>query len=290
MNRMQKQMTIGIVLGLVVFSIGAALVYLLTRPVPVEKAIGTAVVQTSSAALLDQQGESGKTMRALPQGAVVNLLERLRSREQPFVRVQFVNARDVSKPGYMRTAELGQWTSPDAPTAWELLALSRPAITSSEGDRRRFIQQLTQFSERFTGTPEAHQANLERARLHYGLANEAKAAGKPAADWKADLASAKAAIPNPAPGAAESVEAATLRKEIETLESSESKASHLAADPASVQRALQIQQLELAARQLYRDGEWEKVLDIANRMSSIDPNRARAWRATVQNALKELSK
>lgn len=287
---MQKQMTIGIVLGLVVFSIGAALVYLLTRPVPVEKAIGTAVVQTSSAALLDQQGESGKTMRALPQGAVVNLLERLRSREQPFVRVQFVNARDVSKPGYMRTAELGQWTSPDAPTAWELLALSRPAITSSEGDRRRFIQQLTQFSERFTGTPEAHQANLERARLHYGLANEAKAAGKPAADWKADLASAKAAIPNPAPGAAESVEAATLRKEIETLESSESKASHLAADPASVQRALQIQQLELAARQLYRDGEWEKVLDIANRMSSIDPNRARAWRATVQNALKELSK
>lgn len=290
MNRMQKQMTIGIVLGLVVFSIGAALVYLLTRPVPVEKAIGTAVVQTSSAALLDQQGESGKTMRALPQGAVVNLLERLRSREQPFVRVQFVNARDVSKPGYMRTAELGQWTSPDAPTAWELLALSRPAITSSEGDRRRFIQQLTQFSERFTGTPEAHQANLERARLYYGLANEAKAAGKPAADWKADLASAKAAIPNPAPGAAESVEAATLRKEIETLESSESKASHLAADPASVQRALQIQQLELAARQLYRDGEWEKVLDIANRMSSIDPNRARAWRATVQNALKELSK
>ncbi|MCC6366602.1 MAG: hypothetical protein IT165_24045 [Bryobacterales bacterium] len=290
MTRIQKQMTIGIALGLAVFAIGAAAVFLLTRPVPVEKAIGAAVVQASRSDLLDQQGEGGKAMRSLPQGTVVNLLERLRSREQPFVRVQYVNAKDVSKPGYVRTADLGQWTSPDAPTAWELLALSRPAITSSEGDRRRFIQQLTQFSERFTGTPEAHQATLERARLYYGLANEAKSAGKPEADWKADLASAKAALPNPAPGATESVEAATLRKEIETLESSETKAGHLAADPASVQRALQVQQLEQTARQLYRDGEWEKVLEIANKMSSIDPNRARAWRATVQNALKELSK
>ncbi|MBL8222750.1 MAG: hypothetical protein JNL62_26155, partial [Bryobacterales bacterium] len=115
----------------------------LEPPEPLHSAVGSAVIQVEETALLSAPDGSGKELMKLKKGVKVNLLDKLTSLDVPVVRVQFVAAERNSKPGYVRTQDLGSWESTDASTEWAFLGALR---NRSEVTPEEMITRLRSFS------------------------------------------------------------------------------------------------------------------------------------------------
>jgi hypothetical protein len=252
---------------------GAFLARLL-RPIPPEKALGTAVVRVPRVDLLESPGSSGKLLTALQQGTRVNVLSEPLRPDQPFVRVQFVSPKKNSPPGYVRTADLGDWTSDDARIAWQFMALLRAPEGASELKRREFIEQLRTFSARFAGTSEACEADRERARILLNFVDEHSRAGESVDD---DRTKAKEALGTPGCP----IDEALLQRTQPVV----ALPSHTVEDSKEAERKRQLTALESLEYSLVRKGEFEQMCKVADQMEQLDPKAANRWRTECKNLL-----
>lgn len=288
LSRGQKLIA-GVALAAVLLASAAAVAIALRPPatVAVEKAVASAVVEADRTDLLADRKPGAGSIMALAKGSTVNLLEGPASRGESFVRAQFVSPKKVSPPGFVRTADLGQWASDDAAVAWSLLGFDKPADNAPESDRRQFLEKLREFGSRFPGTPQASQANLARAGLYVALANQGKSAGKPRDEWQEDAGRASEALA--VAGPAGDTEISRLQEELASLKTPEPpapqapapRAAAPAPDPEAIRRQLTYGQFERAAEGCYASGDWDCVLEQASLMAPFAPKQAQWWRDQV---------
>lgn len=192
----------------------------LEPPEPLHSALGSAVVQADETTLLSSADASAKELMKLKKGAKVNLLDKLTSLDVPSVRVQYVTPERNSKPGYIRTQDLGSWESTDPVSEWAFLNAAR-----NRGDlsTEEIITRLRSFSLRFPGTAESEKALLERAGLHLKLAKSKLEAGKPKEEFEPDVTQAREAIGGLTPSTANSSEVVAMNKELDAMQSGAAK-------------------------------------------------------------------
>jgi len=181
-----------IIAGIVVLgaaAAGAAFLFLGTPKA--EPAVGTAVVRTASAKIYHTPSEGGAVIASVAAGTQLNIL-RLPVQPQPeWINVQPVKP-EVSRPGYIRTAALGDW---QIPTATGALAVARMLGADASGTAEQMnaqVEQLDDVARRFPGDPAAGQARLDAARLRLELARRQRAAGRSQTEWAAYLIAAQA--------------------------------------------------------------------------------------------------
>jgi hypothetical protein len=187
------QYTVGGLLALGVIAIAIMIAAGPTEPILVETALGTAAVQSAETPLLETEAASSPRLEVLQRGTELNVLGHVRDPGQRLVRVQVVTPRP-RHPGFVALADLGHLSSGDPDVAWEFLGLGRSAADATPEAARAFSQALTEFSVRFPGTPQATVAALEQVQIHLRLAKEAKAAGRPRAEWQVDVNQARKAM------------------------------------------------------------------------------------------------
>lgn len=164
-------------------------------PIPAEPAVGQATVMAAQAPLLEQPNPSANVYLSIPRGVKLNLLSRLASRDQQWVRVQVVSTPGQnSPPGYVQTKQLGDWASNDPSLAWIFVQMMQPSQDASEAEQRGYAEKLKEFSERFARSPEAAQAEMQDAELFVSFAAQAKAEGKTPSQYAQDIEEARASI------------------------------------------------------------------------------------------------
>jgi hypothetical protein len=280
------QKLIGAAGAVAVLLVAAAAVWLRpARPVPVEKAVGVAVVEVPVAYLLENPIDTGKRLMPLQKGTRVNVLEQLKAADQPFVHAQFVSPKKNSRPGYIRIGDLGQWDSDDAGTEWNFVRTFEPKNGATEDQQRRLIEELLKFSSRFPGTPQAAEANLQRAGLHLEFVRRRKSAGSPESDWLAEVTKAKEAVDGAAGDASAAADVARLRQELEALtptpEAPKSTISPLAQEVAKLLREVNVR---------YWREDFAGAIELAERILVMDPNNREAtwWKQKAIRTMKAL--
>lgn len=242
-------------------------------PEPLYSAVGSAVVQADEAALLSAADGSGKELMKLPKGAKVNLLDTLSSLDVPAVRVQYVTPQKNSKPGYVRTADLGSWESNDPVSEWAFLAPSRARSKESPEEMRKFITQLRSFSVRFPGTAVSEKALVERAGLHLELAKSKKQAGRAKEEWEPDAQQAREALDGISASSANQADAAALKTELEGLLAA---APQQAQAPKEDANSAQLRGLLRSAKQAWDSGDLNACETYARRALALSPNNSSA--------------
>jgi hypothetical protein len=236
-------------------------------PVPREKEVGTAVAKVNTQ-VFQRPDRNSKQLMPLSKDTQVNLLERVTSPTQPFVRVQYVSARKNSRPGYIRTADLGEWSDPHV--GLMLLVASRPAAGANEGDQRTFAQKLRDFGELNPNTPEADDAYLEAAGVYISLAEPCKAAEQPQPQCEGDLTKASDALNRVS--ARSAARAAEPRQKLEGILQARTNPP----TPVKDDERTRLWQDFLRAR---RASEFEKMCSIADERAKTDPADAQRWKA-----------
>ena len=155
------QYTVGGLLALGVIVIAIMIATGPTEPILVETALGTAAVQSAETPLLETEAPSSSRLEVLQRGTELNVLGHVKDPGQRLVRVQVVTPRP-RRPGFVALADLGHLSSGDPAVAWQFLGLGRSAADATPEAARAFSQALTDFSERFPGTPQATVAALEQ--------------------------------------------------------------------------------------------------------------------------------
>lgn len=241
----------------------------LEPPEPALTALGSAVVQSEEASLVSTADGSGKLLMKLPKGSKVNLLDKLSTLDVPMVRVQFLSGQKNSKPGYIRTTDLGSWESTDPASEWAFLAPSRGKSQESEDAMRKFITQLRSFSMRFPGTTESEKALIERAGLHLKLAKTKQQAGQPKPEWEPDVTQAQEAIAAVPPAIASQAEASALKSELDALLAASPKAAE---PPKQDQSNPQLQALLRSAKLAWDAGDLNGCESFARKALAVSAN------------------
>ena len=242
-------------------------------PEPLHSAVGSAVVQAEETALLSAADGSAKPLMKLAKGAKVNLLDKLTSLDVPAVRVQYVAKGKNSKPGYVRTQDLGSWESTDPVSEWAFLAPARARSQGNEEETGKFITQLRSFSMRFPGTPESEKALLERAGLHFRQAKNKQESGKPKEEWAPDVTQAKEAIGGLTPATANSTDVVAMSKELDALQTALPKTAEA---PKEDTESPQVRILLRNAKVAWDTGDLSGCESNARKALALSPNSSAA--------------
>jgi hypothetical protein len=248
-------------------------------PVPREKDVGTAVAKVNTQ-VFQRPDRNSKQLMPLSKDTQVNLLERVTSPTQPFVRVQYVSARKNSRPGYIRTADLGEWSDPHV--GLMLLVASRPPAGAKEGDQRTFAQKLRDFGELNPNTPEADDAYLEAAGLYISLAEPCKAADQPQPQCEGDLTKASDALNRVT--ARSAARAAEPRQKLEVIV----QARNEQFSRKDNERQKGWQALLQSMYKARDESNYEGMCSIANEMAKTNPDVAQAWKVRINAEFQRL--
>ncbi len=158
------------------------------RPVRVEPSVGSGVVSVPDSTIFkDADGQSA--IVELSKSQSVNLLELPSSRDQEWIRVQFVPAADkASRPGFLRLhdLDLANLQTGDAKTQLALirLLLGDPSDASAMQLEEDALKALI---GRFPGAPATRDADLDVAQIELKMAKLLKDAGQAEAVWASHL-------------------------------------------------------------------------------------------------------
>ena len=183
---------------------------------PVAAAVATAEVTGEAAAILREPRPEARPVTAVKKGDTVSLLQLPASRDEQWVWVQLASNRRVPS-GYLRVADLGQWSSEEPETALQLLKLFAPPDAASETELLAYLDRLGIFSSRFGITPQGPAANLERARVHLVLAGRLQQAERPVSDWQPHLDDATGQLAMASAEASLAPQVGPAREELERL-------------------------------------------------------------------------
>lgn len=254
-------------------------ILIVMKPVPVEKALAEAVVQAGSSPLRKERRASSASLMTIHKGQRVMVLERIRA-DTPFIRVQFVSPKLVSRPGFVRRADLTGWNEQ---FSWDALMLAQPPEGANEPERLRFAEALVEFSRKFPG----HQADLARlqaAQLYLGVASEAGKGGGPTASIDENLDKAEGALSTI--GKDEADEAARLGDIIAQLR------QHKSPPPPSPPHDPRLIKLYTEAVRLRDEGKLREALNLLMEALRIDPHYdpALRFKNTIEDMLRILDR
>lgn len=276
-----QKRALGISITATVLIIAAAITANELRSVPTQRALGQAVVESKNASLLESPSATGKQLLSLRQGTTVNIIDKLTSANQTYVRVQFVSPATVSRPGYVRTLDLGRWSSDDPAAAWNFLITFRPGDSASENQQRDFLKDLDSFAIRFPGTQQAGDAYLRNAQVHVSLARTRQHSGR-IQECEGELGQARVALSNVNGDPEHNSQLATIQNELKELDVA------CAAPETAVSQNKPSNVDELLGRlpQLWDAANFAGILDIVRQIESLDPanGQARSWRKRVADA------
>jgi len=163
------------------------------RPIPVEAARAHARI-AAPRAYLYQTPAPGSRIATLGLGDPVNILEIPRARDQLWVHVQPVGPHKITRPGYARTSDLGQWDSADPDAKFRLIRLFPGSYSSLQEEIAAELDALSQFVKAFSGTHAAREAQVEMAQLHFSVARSLKEGGQTGSAVQNHLDSARSLL------------------------------------------------------------------------------------------------
>jgi predicted nucleic acid-binding protein len=157
-----------------------------------EPPVATARVVVPRAAVLDAPDASGRRFALLASQTVAGITRLPLSVFQEWVAVQV--RTDGARPitGFMRLADLGDWSSKDPGSALRLIEVFAPYNDESEAHAVEHIQKLSALLSSAGDAPEAARARLERGWLYLRLAGARKREGLPLERWRTDAENARA--------------------------------------------------------------------------------------------------
>jgi serine/threonine protein kinase len=162
--------------GAAVAVIGLILaVFFLLRPANIARvpALATGQVIVDQANVMSDPSDSANVIVTVKKGVPINVIRPPRSRNQEWTEVQVVAGAHVYPAGAVRTAQLGNWTSPKSDIALFLIEMFAPPDGASDADLREYSQKLQIFLQTFGGTPEAAQARSDLDRTFQALSHTA---------------------------------------------------------------------------------------------------------------------
>jgi len=178
------------VLAAAVVLIAALLVVrmLMVKPVRVEASIGKGVVSAPESAIY-QEADGQSAIVQLSNGQRVNLLEPPRSKDQEWIRAQFVPATEkASRPGYLRLHDLdvARLEMADANAQLALIRLLLGDSTDA-GTMQLEEEALKAMIGRFPGAPATSDADLRVAQIEVNMAKLLKDGGQAEPVWASHL-------------------------------------------------------------------------------------------------------
>jgi serine/threonine protein kinase len=149
--------------------------------VKLEPPVATAAVTATAAEVYTTASSQGRRIATLKRGTRVNIVRVLPVPAREWVLAQVVENRKPLRPGYVKTASLGEWNS-DSPEA----ALSLLRNFGNEGAEAR-IERLRDLAARFPGTSQDRQARLEADALEVRILARDAASGQAPSAWQPRL-------------------------------------------------------------------------------------------------------
>jgi hypothetical protein len=200
-----------------VLLIVVAIVAVIPRQAPVQPLVATAVAGSTSA-FLYKDASVAATIVGVAKGERVNILKMPLSRDQVWVRAQFISSRNhkVYGPGYMRVSDLEGWDSANADYSLALIRMF-DAGDSSETKDQAELPALESLISRFPSTRAARQANIEAAKLDLAASQALKDSGQPPSTWQSRLDSARAHLAATSDDPSLTSDVDPLRRQLEAL-------------------------------------------------------------------------
>jgi hypothetical protein len=237
-----------------------------------EPEVAMATVSAATSDLLETPSTSGKRLALLKQGQSVNVLAIPDAGNREFTKVQPAS----TAAGFVRTADLSNWSGKDAEAAFSVIALFAPAETAGEAELTAQVEKWNEFIARFPASPRKAAASLEAARLEVALAKMAKAAGKPAAEWQSHIDRARTALSGVTGRPELESHAAQLR-----LQLTEPVAPRVT-PPVTLQPPERI--LRTRVNSLWEDGKYQQAMQLVDQILAASPNHedALTWKRRIR--------
>src|SRR5262249_28537135 len=141
--------------------------------------------------LLAAPNASGQRLAVLHHGDSLSVITLPSARSQEYTNVR--TGGSATQPGFVRTAELSDWSGATADASFSIAKLFAPEDGAGEAELISQLERWNQFIGRYPGSPQSAEANLEAARIELALGKLGKSAGKPQAEWSAHLTRAREA-------------------------------------------------------------------------------------------------
>ena len=232
-------------------------------------AIATATVAAATTSLLGAANSAGPALAALRQGETVNVIALPNSRDQEYTNVR----AGAEKSGFVRTADLTDWSGADSDAAWRINKLFAAGETAAEPELQAQLDKWNQFIAKFPTAPQIAEANLELARLHIALIKLAQTSGKPAAEWQAHLDLAKEALSRATGTPAIEAEAAQLLQQLP----SSRQATTTAQTPQQILRRVYA---------LWDTGKYKEATRLVDQILATSPGHPEAlyWKKKIHDS------
>jgi len=253
-----------------------------SRSAPLSSAQASALVVSSEARLLSAADLGARPILTLRRGDRVNVLRAPDSRQQEWVEVQRVAAGRASRPGYLKSSEVGDWQSENPEVAIRLLKLFAPGPGAGEAEIRRHLEKMTAFLGLHAISPQGPEANLETANLNVALARLAKNQGQGGAEWQHYIDAAAGQLANAATDGALSARAEQTRRDLQSLRDAAQPATPAVAPPRPAPPEVALRRAEEA----WRNGRYGDAARILNGLLAARPGYtpAIAMREKVRRA------
>ena len=185
---------IAVIAALLVIAAG---VFFILRPSPAVAVPASAMAEIASdqAAILSDPSDSANVIVNLKKGDAVNVIQPPRSLTQEWTAVQYINGKHIYPSGAVKTSALANWSSNKSEVAFQLVEMQAPPAGGGEAEWRAYQQKLSVFIDRFPGTPELAQAQIDLNQATAALRHLSQPAPTPAPETLAKPAPAPAEDP-----------------------------------------------------------------------------------------------
>jgi tRNA A-37 threonylcarbamoyl transferase component Bud32 len=168
---------IGVVLVLLGATGGVAFFVISSRKIAVLSGVGTAGVIAAESQIREAPLPNAKSVYTLRKGDSVNVLKSPANARPTWLQVQLATGDNVSRPGYVRASDLGNWST---------LALwlnFPPDDAATNAQRAEYVAALEEALARTPDSPDAARVNLRIAEESVVLARADRDAGQSGGEW-----------------------------------------------------------------------------------------------------------
>jgi tetratricopeptide (TPR) repeat protein len=239
--------------------------------IPLSPAVATALVGPNTADLLAAPNPSGQRLAVLHHGDPLNVIALPESRDQEYTSVR--GADRATPAGFVRTADLSDWSGSSAEASFSVAKLFQPAEAANEAELNAQLEKWDQFIGRYPASPHVPEASLEAAHIEFALGKLSKAEGKPAAEWQAHMQRAKEALDSVRNAPALEGQVAELRRQLSNP------------SPVSPSGPLPPEKiLRGKVNSLWEAGQYQRAMHLVDMILAVTPDHqeALAWKKKIR--------
>ncbi len=242
--------------------------------------VATAVVAAESTNLYEREDASSRRIASLRRGEAFHILSLPRGRGQEWIPAQVAGKQALSEPGYVRAADLEQWSSLQPGNLLALLSSYSPGDRAPLPELTAYSDRVRSILVRYPQFPDAPRASLELARAELAIARAGRLSGRPDEEWRAHLARAREAV-----GSAADPETRAMRRQLDEM------AAFLhgvripeAASPPDppARRSPNPAELLSRASAAWSNGDYRSAMRSVDRLLAANPKNAEALQLKVK--------